>query len=501
MVARVAVEQAAARRGGPDAPLAALARRMAAVLLARGTPAEAQQLSELAATLAATPEEAGRDLDEAAGAAELRGAGDTAQELRRASADAFAAGGSPAAAAEQLARAAEALNRTPGHLLTFPAEGAAEALTDAARALAGDDPRASSRILTAMVFADLGRDPDGQAREAVALARRAGDVAGESAALDAQGSRAMDRGDLRAAYAIQIRRIALLETAPATASVALEYQDALQTAADFALALGELDSALRFAQAIGALAGLAAERHLAVAPLLLAHVLRGELRSALALTDVFLASWTRAGRPVIGALSAAAYAAATAFALSGDDEQAASWRAIAVEVFGARERLIDFERAFFDVLVLLHRQDAAGALERAWSPPETRGTVPIARWVAASWRPWYAVLRAEAAVLAGAPDASARVAEAPQHLGGNPVAEAVLQRAAALLTGEAAALPAIARRLDGLGAPYQAARTRLLAGGAEAARGAAELDACGAVPMGRVPSARAVVAAEQDHRS
>ena len=344
VVARVAVEQAAARRGAPDAPLAALARRMAAVLLARGTPAEAQQLSELAATLAATPEEAGRDLDEAAGAAELRGAGDTAQELRRASADAFAAGGSPAAAAEQLARAAEALNRTPGHLLTFPAEGAAEALTDAARALAGDDPRASSRILTAMVFADLGRDPDGQAREAVELARRAGDVAGESAALDAQGSRAMDRGDLRAAYAIQIRRIALLETAPATASVALEYQDALQTAADFALALGELDSALRFAQAIGALAGLAAERHLAVAPLLLAHVIRGELRSALALTDVFLASWTRAGRPVIGALSAAAYAAATAFALSGDDEQAASWRAIAVEVFGARERLIDFER-------------------------------------------------------------------------------------------------------------------------------------------------------------
>ena len=192
-VARVAVEQSAARLRGSDARLASLARRLAAVLLARGTPAEAQQLFEIAASVAATPDDAGRDLDAAAGAAELRGAGDTAQLLRRASADAFVAADSPAAAAEPLARAAEALNRAPGHLLTFPAEGAAEALIDAAASLAGNDARASSRILTAMVFADLGTDPDGQAAQAVALARRAGDVAGESARVGTPARRAAGR--------------------------------------------------------------------------------------------------------------------------------------------------------------------------------------------------------------------------------------------------------------------------------------------------------------------
>ncbi|HEY8319987.1 MAG TPA: hypothetical protein VIG76_14295 [Amnibacterium sp.] len=62
----------------------------------------------------------------------------------------------------------------------------------------------------------------------------------------------------------------------------------------------------------------------------------------------------------------------------------------------------------------------------------------------------------------------------------------------------AATLPAIACRLDGLGASYQAARTRLLAGGAEAARGAAERRACGAAPVGPPASG---VATEQDSRS
>ncbi len=41
----------------------------------------------------------------------------------------------------------------------------------------------------------------------------------------------------------------------------------------------------------------------------------------------------------------------------------------------------------------------------------------------------------------------------------------------------------IADRLEALGARYQAARTRIMAGGALRERGEAEMAACGAAPM------------------
>jgi hypothetical protein len=114
--------------------------------------------------------------------------------------------------------------------------------------------------------------------------------------------------------------------------------------------------------------------------------------------------------------------------------------------------------------------------------------VPVAQWIAALWRPWYSALRAESAVLAGSPDAPSRVAVARQHVGENPVAAAIVDRAVALLARDAAQMPAIATRLDELDAPYQAARTRVLTGGADADRGAAEVAACGAAPMAPAPS-------------
>jgi predicted ATPase/DNA-binding CsgD family transcriptional regulator len=480
---RSAIEGAAARRDGPDALVAGLARRSAALLFAGGDPAGAQRLLEVAAGMASTPAEAGEDLDAAAGAAETHAAGDASIGLRRAAAAAWEAAGAPAVAAQQLARAAELLNRAPGFFEEFPDEGEAEQLIAAARRLAGDDLRAAGRILTATAFADLEHVDTSTAWEAAALARRVGDVAGESAALDAVSSRELVAGRVAPAYALALRRVALLSPVRNTAAVGVEYEDALQTGGSCAVALGDLRTARRLALEVEGLPALLAEHHIAVALTMLVETVRGDLVSVTDRTPSFLASWNRAGRPVIGVVSSGAYAAATAFALAGDDDRAGQWRSVADELFGPRIRLIDFERATFDLLVLLHRGDWDGALQRAWSPPETQGSVPVAQWIAAFWRPWYTALRAESAVLAGAPDAAARLAVAPRYLGDNPVAAAVVDRAAALLAHDVAAMPGIAQRLDALDAPYQAARTRVLAGGAAAARGAAETATCGAAPM------------------
>ncbi|MEV6488779.1 ATPase, partial [Actinoplanes sp. NPDC051633] len=101
------------------------------------------------------------------------------------------------------------------------------------------------------------------------------------------------------------------------------------------------------------------------------------------------------------------------------------------------------------------------------------------RWVTWIWLHWYVALRAEADVLTRSPVAAGRVAEARRIVAGNPVAEALVERAAALLDGDEQRLLATADALEVAGCPYQSARTLLLAGGGHADRGAAALNALG----------------------
>jgi hypothetical protein len=84
-------------------------------------------------------------------------------------------------------------------------------------------------------------------------------------------------------------------------------------------------------------------------------------------------------------------------------------------------------------------------------------------------------LRAEATVLAGSPDAGARLAEARSIVAGNPIAGAIVERAEALYDNDQERLLATADAFEAAGCPYQSARTLLLAGGDHAARGAAAL--------------------------
>ncbi len=83
---------------------------------------------------------------------------------------------------------------------------------------------------------------------------------------------------------------------------------------------------------------------------------------------------------------------------------------------------------FFDALLLLHRGENDAALALLSTPPEHFET-----WVSGMWRPWYAALWAEAAVLSGHPDAAARIHRARLATRDNPIAAAIVARAEALI--------------------------------------------------------------------
>ncbi|MFC8390470.1 hypothetical protein [Streptomyces sp. NPDC057238] len=91
-------------------------------------------------------------------------------------------------------------------------------------------------------------------------------------------------------------------------------------------------------------------------------------------------------------------------------------------------------------------------------------------------------VRAETAVLAGHPDARARVDAARAVVTGNPLATARADRAEALLEGDLPRQLAATEAPDAAGCPYQAARTLLLAGGGHTAAGRTALTALGLGP-------------------
>ena len=106
------------------------------------------------------------------------------------------------------------------------------------------------------------------------------------------------------------------------------------------------------------------------------------------------------------------------------------------------------------------------------------------------WRPWYASIWAEAAVLAAHPDAAAiRRARWPLTVG-NPIARPSCTGPGLAAHGDAGPgcdLVARPRPSTALGARYQWARTLVMLGGEDRVRGLAELAAMGATPMAWPP--------------
>jgi hypothetical protein len=312
------------------------------------------------------------------------------------------------------------------------------------------------------------------------LARRAGDPLAESAALDQLTSIQLARGEIRAAAASALRRTELMAPLRRRAyTCGLEMMDASVMAAETAVAVGDLAAARRFAEDIRDVPFYREEGHLATARLLVVTALAGDWDETAAFGARFREGWERAGRPQAGNLNRGPYAASAVCGLRGDEAGRAEWLTVVDALFAPSRPISQIHHGeFFDALVLLHRGRPDEAVALLATPPEE-----FRAWYNGLWRPWYAALWAEAAVLAGHPAAAERIGRARWCGAGNPIALAIVERSAALAAGDRAGVLAAAGRLRAAGCRYQWARTLVLAGGPERARGEDELAAMGATPM------------------
>lgn len=478
----------AAGEGSLRGEASQFAQQLAELTFARGLPSESQRLFERAARLADDHAVVATALHSAAGAAEARHVGLDALRLRREAAAADLRAGNRAAAAANLAQAAELISRGPGLLAAAPEPGVLDDLLAEAWALADDDPTATARTLIAQSFSLDEAEPAATAlvERALALAHSVGDSLAESAALDRLTSIQLAHGETGAAAASALRRTELLAPLPVTAASALEFFDAYIMGADTSTAAGDLRTAQLLAQRLRDLPFYREQAHLATPRLMMVAALVGDFDEAAALSECFLDGWERAGRPRAGNLARGVYAAATVHGLRGDDRAREDWlgvvRALATPGRPISELHLD---EFFDALLLLHRGLVDEAMRRlAPSPEDFHSHYNVL------WRAWYAGLWAEVAVLAGDESGPDRIERARRLTRDNPIATAIVDRAAALAR-DRAGLPAAAAAFESAGCRYQWARTMILIGGDERRVGQQAMRDMGAMPMAvhRLPSA------------
>jgi predicted ATPase/DNA-binding CsgD family transcriptional regulator len=463
------------------------ARRLALTLadatFTRGLVAESQRRYEQSAELADDRSDRAAALQLAAGAAASRHAGNDALRLWRAAADAVV-DSDPATAAYALSQAALLANRLSGIIPERLAPGTAKELLADARPLAVDAPRAATAMLLAQTFDRRETDPEmrAMAEHAAADARRLHEPLLESVALDALSVVALASGDVSGALAAVRRRIDLLADARPGADNGIEISDAYAMASEVALTAGDLAAARRYADTLADLPYHFEEGHLATARRLKVDALAGDVDRVLGDAQRFRQGWEQADRPRSRNVAGGALAVAMIHGLRGDEVARADWYEITVALGADLEFLSTCGSGYaptFDAIVLLHRGDVEGALARLADDP-----ADFMQWHNGQWRPWYAALWAEAAVLAGDASQHARIELVRSMVAPNPIAAAMVERAARLGAGDTEALIGLADTLDAAGCHYQWARTLVLAGGEDGRRGRAALDDLGMAPMG-----------------
>ncbi len=436
---------------------AELAAELAGLLFARGRPAPAQRRYEQAAEL--VPEGAGRIgyLRLAAGAAASRFAGDQALRLFRAAADGAVAAGRPAAAARDLATMAMYVNRAPGIMASQhpPAEA------DALLVEAGSRSDGSPVVRAALAVAKFGFQPTvGEARQVAELADRSGDGVLRSIALDQLTLACLVDDDIAEAVRVTRDRLRLLDTLAIGPLSGFEVADGQLMAAEVDLAAGDLAGAAAHSAALAGLPFYRDEDHLAMSRRLLVDALAGRFEDVVGVGERFRVSWERAGRQVAPNLARSSYAVAMVHGILGDDERRAAWVRLTIDLGVDPAGPAGAQRgwpAVFDGLLALHRDDPAEAVGRVAGDIDDPA---LFRALASmQWRPWYAALWTEAAVLDHHPDAADRIVRARHAARDNPIATAMVERAEAIAAGDRDRLTRLAITFAQLGCPYQQART------------------------------------------
>jgi predicted ATPase/DNA-binding CsgD family transcriptional regulator len=453
-----------AREESRRAQAAELAAELAGLLFLRGRPAQAQRRYEQGAELAATVTERTALLRLAAGAAASRFVGDDALRLFRMAAGAALTAGDRAGAARDLAMMAMYISRAPGIMATPHSQAEAGALVAEVRALSDDSPLVRAAIAVATAWA---RPPaPGEARRVVDLAKRSGDGILHSVALDLLTLTNLGNDDIADAVRTARRRLELLDTLVVSPLHGFEFADGHLMAAEADVGAGDLAGAAAHAEALARLPFYRDEDHLALSRRLLVDALAGHFDDVVRTGERFRAGWERAGRPVAPNLARTSHAVAMVHGMRGDDHRRAAWMRLTIDLGADPEQLAGCLLGWppvFDGLLALHRNDPAAAVRRlAVDIDDPEMFRPIGSW---EYRPWYAALWAEAAVLGHHPDAAPRIRRSRHAARDNPIAAAIVERAEALATGDHDGLVRLAITFAQLGCPYQQARTARIAAG------------------------------------
>src|SRR5206468_10682398 len=126
--------------------------------------------------------------------------------------------------------------------------------------------------------------------------------------------------------------------------------------------------------------------------------------------------WTAAGRPRAAGRGLAPAAVALAYGLCGDLEARSGWLRVLADIRGVPPVQASRGTGYgelFEAMVLLHQDRANAAVDVLDAEPAT-GLFP------AVFAQWIAAVRAEAAVLAGRPEAAERIALGRVEAAGNP---------------------------------------------------------------------------------
>ena len=190
---------------------------------------------------------------------------------------------------------------------------------------------------------------------------------------------------------------------------------------------------------------------------LLVDAFAGHFDEVVRTGEAVRAGWERAGRPVAPNLARTSYAVAMVHGMRGDDDRRAAWVRLTVDLGIDAEQLAGYQRArppVFDSVLALHRNDPGTAVRRLAADidnPESFRSLG-----SSGWRPWYAALWAEAAVLDHHTEAAALIARSRHATRDNPIAAGIVERD--VLVG-------LAVTFARLGCPYQQARTGQIAAG------------------------------------
>jgi hypothetical protein len=398
----------------------------------------------------------------AAGAASTGFGGLDLLRLLRSAADLSIALGDNDGAAHDLAWMSLFITRAPGIMAEPRPAAEPAALLAEATAMSEGSAWVQAALAVATAFGDYRDLSLERAEEAVVMAERAGDPTMEDAALDLLTALYLKLDDLHAAVDTVRRRDEVIRHLPMVPVNGFEHGDHCLYASEVLLAAGDLPGAAAYADRLAGLPFNRGDDYLGLSRRLQVDALTGNFDVVVRDAEGFRLSWERVGQPVVPNLGSSAYAVSMVHGILGDNAARARWAQITEDLIGGQDSPTAVAyMPTFDAIVDLHTEDLVAALGHLAVDPDD----PAIWWHGGQrlFRPWYAALWAEAAVLAERDDATQRLDRARYATRNNPVALAMVERAAAFAAGDRDTLTRLATTFEALGCPYQQERTGVLA--------------------------------------